>query len=128
MAQAYSPGMTVTENIVLRKDRILPLKGTVLVKKGDKVKAEDLVAETLLPGKVLPFNLANKLGITANLINQYIKIKEGDILKKGQLMAESKGFFGLFKSAVKSPIDGEVENISKITGQLLLREPRIPFQ
>lgn len=126
MAQAYSPGMTVTENIVLRKDRILPLKGTVKVKKGDKVKAEDLVAETLLPGKVVPFNLANKLGVTPNLINQYIKVKEGDILKKGQVLAESKGFFGLFKNTVKSPITGEIENISKITGQLLLREPRIP--
>jgi hypothetical protein len=126
MAQAYSPGMTVTDNIVLKKDRILPLKGTVLVKKGDKVKAEDLVAETLLPGKVMPFNLANKLGVTPNLINEYIKIKEGDKLTKGQVLAESKGFFGLFKSVVKSPLDGEVENISTITGQLLLREPRIP--
>ncbi|MFC1887478.1 hypothetical protein ACFLYK_01570 [Candidatus Cloacimonadota bacterium] len=128
MAQAYSPGMTVTENIVLRKDRILPLKGTVLVKKGDKVKAEDVVAETLLPGKVLPFNLANRLGVPVNLINEYTKVKEGDILHKGQVLAESKGFLGLFKSTVKSPIDGEVENISRITGQLLLREPRIPVQ
>jgi hypothetical protein len=128
MAQAYSPGLTVTDSTVIRKDRILPLKGTVLVKKGDKVKAEDLVAETLLPGKVVPFNLANKLGTTADLLNQYLKIKEGDILKKGQVLAESKGLFGLFKNVVKSPIDGEVENISKITGQLLLREPRIPVQ
>jgi len=128
MAQAYSPGMTVTENIVLRKDRILPLKGTVKVKVGDKVKAEDMVAETLLPGKVVPFNLANKLGVTADLIKQYIKVKEGDSLTKGQILAESKGFLGLFKSTVKSPIDGEVENISSITGQLLLREPRIPVQ
>ncbi|KQC10053.1 MAG: hypothetical protein APR54_00210 [Candidatus Cloacimonas sp. SDB] len=128
MAQAYSPGMKVTENMILKKERILPLKGTVLVKKGDKVKAEDLVAETLLPGKVIPFNLANKLGVTPNLVDQYIKIKEGDILKKGQVLAESKGFFGLFKSVVKSPLEGEVENISTITGQLLLREPRIPVQ
>ena len=60
MAQAYSPGLTVTDNIVLKKERILPLKGTVLVKKGDKVKAEDLVAETLLPGKVIPFKLSKK--------------------------------------------------------------------
>ncbi len=126
MAQAYSPGLTVTDSIVLIKDRILPLKGKVLVKKGDKVKAEDIVAETLLPGKVVPFNLANKLSIPPELVGEYVKIKEGDILKKGQLLAQTKGFFGLFKNSVKSPLDGEVENISKITGQLLLREPRIP--
>ena len=126
MAQAYSPGLTVTDSIVLIKDRILPLKGKVLVKKGDKVKAEDIVAETLLPGKVVPFNLANKLSIPPELVGEYVKIKEGDTLKKGQLLAQTKGFFGLFKTSVKSPLDGEVENISKITGQLLLREPRIP--
>lgn len=128
MAQAYSAGLTVTDNIILRKDRILPLKGTVLVKKGDKVKAEDLVAETLLPGKVVPFNLANKLGVTPNLVNEYLRVKAGDNLTKGQLLAESKGFLGLFKNSVKSPIEGEIENISSITGQMLLREPRIPVQ
>jgi hypothetical protein len=128
MAQAYSPGLTVTKSIVLKKDRILPLKGKVLVKKGDKVKAEDVVAETLLPGKVVPFNLANKLGVPAEMLEQYLKVKAGDELKKGQVMAETNGFFGLFKTAIKSPLDGEIENISKLTGQMLLREPKIPIQ
>jgi len=128
MAQAYSPGLSVTESIIIRKERILPLKGTVLVKRGDKLKAEDLVAETLLPGKVVPFNLANKLGTTAALLKEYLRIKEGDKIKKGQIIAQSKGFLGFFKTTVKSPIEGEVENISNITGQLLLREPRIPLQ
>lgn len=130
MAQAYSPGLTVTDSIVLRKERILPLKGKVVVKKGDKVKAEDLVAETSLPGNVLPLNLANKLSTTPALIMEYIKVKPGQIIAKGDILAESKGFFGigLFKSSVKSPIDGEVESISNHTGQILLREPRIPVQ
>ena len=128
MAQAYSPGLTVTDNIVLKKERILPLKGKVLVKKGDKVEAEDLVAETLLPGKVVPFNLSNKLGVTPPMHMQYVKVKAGDKIKKGDLLAQTNGFLGLFKSTVKSPIVGEIENISKITGQMLLREPKIPVQ
>jgi len=128
MAQAYSPGLTVTKSIVLKKDRILPLKGDVLVKKGDKVTAEDVVAETLLPGKVVPFKLSNKLGVPADSLDQYLKLKPGDFIKKGELIAETKGFFGLFKTSVKAPIDGEIESISKITGQMLLREPRIPIQ
>lgn len=128
MAQAYSPGLTVTKSIVLKKDRILPLKGKVLVKKGDKVKSETVVAETLLPGKVVPFKLSNKLGVPASSLDQYLKLKPGDFIKKGELIAETKGFFGFFKSSVKAPIDGEIESISKITGQMLLREPRIPIQ
>jgi len=114
----------------MRKERILPLKGQVLVKEKAKVKGEDVVAETLLPGKVLPFNLANKLGVTPSQLEKYIKIKPGDKITKQTILAENSGLFGLgiFKSEVRSPIEGEVENISAVTGQILLREPRIPVQ
>ncbi|OQY39594.1 MAG: hypothetical protein B6226_01535 [Candidatus Cloacimonetes bacterium 4572_65] len=130
MAQAYSAGLTVTENIVLKKDRILPLKGKVLVKKGDRVKADDLIAETFLPGKVVPFKLANKLGVTPQMLSQFVKVKPGDHIKKDQILAETKGLFGtgLFKVVVKSPIDGEVDSISSSTGNAVLREPKIPVQ
>jgi len=130
MGQSYSAGLTVTDSIILRKERILPLKGQVLVKKGDKVKGEDVVAETLLPGKVVPLNLANKLGVTPGQLEQYIKIKPGQALTKDTVLAETKGLFGLgiMKNEVKSPLVGEVESISALTGQVLLREPRIPVQ
>jgi biotin carboxyl carrier protein len=130
MGQAYSAGLTVTDSIVLRKDRLLPLKGSVLVKKGDKVKAEDVVAETLLPGKVVPLNLANKLGVTPAQLISYVKVKAGDQISKGTILAENKGLFGMgfMKNSVASPTDGEVESISSHTGQILLREPRIPVQ
>ncbi|MCK9328308.1 MAG: hypothetical protein PHY08_04350 [Candidatus Cloacimonetes bacterium] len=130
MSQAYSAGLAVTDSIVLKKERILPLKGKVLVNKGDKVKSDDLVAETSLPGNILPMNVANKLGITPAQVNQFIKIKAGEQIKKGQIIAEDNGFLGLgfFKSSIKSPIEGEVESVSTLTGQVMLREPRIPVQ
>ncbi|PKN74863.1 MAG: hypothetical protein CVU49_06955 [Candidatus Cloacimonetes bacterium HGW-Cloacimonetes-2] len=130
MGSSYSAGLTVTDSIILRKERILPLKGEVLVKKGDKVKAEDVVAQTLLPGKVVPLNLANKLGVTPAQLEQYIKIKPGQALTKDTILAETKGLFGLgiLKNEVRSPVEGEVESISAVTGQVLLREPRIPVQ
>lgn len=130
MGQAYSAGLTVTDSIILRKDRLLPLKGDVLVKKGDSVKAEDVVAETLLPGKVIPLNLANKLGVTPAQLAGYLKVKAGDQISKGTVLAENKGLFGLgfMKNSVTSPTDGEVESVSSHTGQVLLREPRIPVQ
>lgn len=130
MGQAYSAGLTVTDSIVLRKDRLLPLKGEVLVSKGDKVKAEDVVAETLLPGKVIPLNLANKLGVTPAQLLAYVKVKAGDQISKGTILAENKGLFGMgfMKNTVASPTDGEVESVSQHTGQILLREPRIPVQ
>ncbi|MEF3693895.1 MAG: hypothetical protein V3576_00935 [Candidatus Cloacimonadota bacterium] len=130
MGSSYSAGLTVTDSIILRKERILPLKGQVLVKKGDKVKGEDVVAQTLLPGKVVPLNLANKLGVTPAQLETYIKIKPGQQITRDTVLAETKGIFGLgfLKSEVRSPVEGEVESISAVTGQVLLREPRIPVQ
>ena len=130
MTQAYSAGLTVTDSIILRKERILPLKGTVLVKKGDKVTSDVVVAETSLPGAVLPMNIASKMNTTAELVVQYLKVTPGQEIKKGQILAEDNGLFGLgiFKSSVRSPIDGVFASVSEFTGQAMLGEPRIPVR
>ena len=127
MAQAYTPGLTITKSIILRKDRILPLKGDVIVKIGDKVTADDNVAKTDLPGDVIPINIANKLGIPPTDVLSKMQKKEGEKIKKDEPLAMTTSMFGLFKSIVKSPITGKVENISSITGQVLLREPPVPI-
>ena len=41
-------------------------------------------------------------------------------------MAEYRSFFGLFKHTVTSPVDGVVEMVSTVTGQVTLRQPPIP--
>lgn len=128
MAHAYTPGLKVTKAIKLRKERRLPLPGEVVVKIGDEVKAEDVVAKTELPGNVQPLNVAGLLSIPPEDVPQVMLKKEGDPIKKDEVIAQSKGFFGLFKSTVKSPVDGVVESISTITGQVILREPPIPVQ
>jgi len=125
LAQAYTPGLRITENTVIRRERRLPLQGDVLVKKGDRVKARDIVARTFLPGDVTPLNVASKMGCGAGEVPGIMLKKEGDTVKKGELLAESKGLFGLFKTRVTSPIDGSIEIISRVTGQVQLRgEPR----
>ena len=43
MAHAYTPGLKVTENLLVRKRRILPLKGEVIVKVGDKLNPNEPV-------------------------------------------------------------------------------------
>ena len=66
MAHAYTPGLRVTERAVVRKERRLPLKGDVLVARGDTVSARTVVARTLLPGNIQTVNLASSLGIEPN--------------------------------------------------------------
>ncbi len=128
MGKSFSQGLAVSDSTIVRKERILPLKGEVKVKKGDKVTADQIVAVTMLPGKVVPINLANKLGVTPNLIEQYLKVKEGDQITKGHILAQTNGILGMFKTTVRSPTEGEVQSISRHTGQVLLNEPRIPVE
>ena len=128
MASAYTPGLKIVARTLVEKDRRLPLKGDVHVKKGDRVTAESVVASTNLPGNVYPVNIANMMGCEAREITDFLVKKEGDFLEKDEVIAESQGFFGFFKSYVRSPIRGTVESLSTVTGQAILREPPIPVE
>jgi hypothetical protein len=128
MAHAYTPGLKVARGMTLMKIRRLPLPGTITVQQGQKVSAETAVARTELPGQVRSLNVASLLGIQPEEIHQNMLKKEGDSIEKDEIIASSKGLFGLFKSQCKSPIDGSVESISKITGQVMLRKPEIPVE
>jgi hypothetical protein len=123
MAHSYTPGLTVTERTTVRRRRILPLPGSVLVQVGDAVRADTGVARAELPGKVVPLNLANQLGIAPDEINDYLVKKEKDSVQKDDVLAENKPFIKWFKTEIRSPITGTVESVSTITGQILLREP-----
>jgi len=128
MAHAYTPGLKVSEKAVIRKERKLPLWGDVLVNKGDRVQAEDVVARALLPGPVHPKNLAGELGIPPSELKNALIVNKGESIKKGQVIARARVFFGLFKVEAISPIDGYLEDFSEITGQVILRENPIPVE
>ncbi|HPZ10010.1 MAG TPA: hypothetical protein PL110_18105 [Candidatus Eremiobacteraeota bacterium] len=128
MAHAYTPGLRVVEKTIIYKERRLPLRGTVLVKKGDKVQYDKIVARTELPGNVHMMNVVNKLNITPGEIKDCMLKKEGDPIKRDEVLAKSSSFFGLFKSICNSPINGSVESISTVTGQVVLREAPIPVE
>ncbi|GIW73252.1 MAG: hypothetical protein KatS3mg102_2794 [Planctomycetota bacterium] len=128
MGHAYTPGLRVARRTRVRKRRTLPLPGTVRVEVGERVRADQVVAETHLPGDVHSVNVVNRLGITPSEIREYMLKQEGDPVRKGEPIARAKAFFGLLKTEVPSPIDGSVETISTVTGQVLLRTPPKPVQ
>jgi hypothetical protein len=128
MAHAYTPGLRVTELTALRKERILPLQGEVLVREGDRVTAEQVVARTELPGNVHSVNVANLLSVLPDEVPSKMEKREGETVAPDDVIARNSTLFGLFKSVAKSPVRGFVENVSSVTGQVLLREPPIPVE
>ena len=128
MAHAYTPGLKVTEGMTIEKERRLPLEGEVLVEAGATVQAEDVVAKADLPGNVQLLNVANLLSVPAEEITEYMLKPVGETIVKDEIIATTKGLFGLFKSQARSPIDGTIEAVSDVTGQVILREPPIPVE
>ena len=128
MAHSYTPGLKVLHHIKLNKNRRLPIKGEVFKKKGEQVEAEDIVARTNLPGNVHMLKVANLLNVSPADMADVINIKIGEEVIKGDVIAQNSGLFGLFKSEVKSPMDGTIESISDVTGQIAIRDKPIPVE
>ncbi len=128
MAHAYTPGLTVTKAATVRRERRLPIPGQVTTKKGAQVAATDTVARTELPGNVQTVNVANLLGLLPEDLERSLAKKEGEAIQKGEMLAFNKTFFGLFTSRVQAPVTGTVETVSKVTGNVILREPPIPLE
>ena len=128
MSRSYTPGLKILARTKIIKKRQLPMKGNVHLKIGDIVKSDTIVASTELPGNVQMLNVANKLNIEPENVPECMLVELDESISKGQIIAESKGIFGMFKSQLKSPIDGTLANVSEITGQAILSEPPIPVE
>jgi len=128
MANAYTPGLKVSEKTVIAKERRLPLMGDVLVKKGSRVKYSEIVAKTELPGNVELINVVNRLSIDPKEIRDFMLKKEGDKVRKGEAIAQSSSFFGMFTTACPAPCEGTIESISCATGQVVLRQNPTPVE
>jgi hypothetical protein len=124
----YTPGLKVVRQVRHRVRRVLPIAGDVLVKAGDRVDAEQIVAQTFMPGDVTPLNLAGALSMAPAEVKGALLKQEGEKVAVGEVLARTKGIFGLFKNEYRSKSAGTLESVSAVTGQLILRGEPIPVQ
>lgn len=128
MAHAYTPGLKVKRFTIVSKTRRLPIPGEVLVKEGDTLTHDQVVARTQVPGEVHLINVANALGVDPEEMGEFMLKKLKEQVTENELIAKRTSFFGLFKSFVYAPSDGTIELISEVTGQVALREPYVPVE
>lgn len=99
------------------------------MKVGDQVTPETVVARASLPGVLQTVRLADSLGVEAKDAASFLKVNLGDPVSKGQIIAEGKKLFGLFKApTAECGFDGVLESVSDVTGNALIREPSIPIE
>ena len=127
--KAYAPGLKVVERCRHRCRRVLPIPGEVLVRVGDRVEPRDPVAQTQLPGVIVPINLAQRLGVPPGEIPTLMAGRPvGTVVRAGERLAESAGLFGWFRRSFDCPVDGTIEVVSGVTGQVMVRGPDRPVQ
>ena len=128
MGTAYTPGLTVSSHTTIKKVRRLPLKGDVLVSVGEVVGPDTIVARALLPGIMQTLKVASHLGVEPADVPAALLVKVGDSVQKGDIIARTKGLWGMFKSEAKSTASGVVELVSPVTGNVGVREAPSPVQ
>ena len=127
-AHAYAPGLKVKRAMTVDKTRRLPILGEVLVNLGDTVEHETITARTEISGNPEIVKTSMLLGVEPEDLPRYMLKKVGDNVDEGENLAYYSAFFGLIKKAVASPIDGTVESVSDVTGQVILRGKPIPVE
>lgn len=129
LGSAYTPGLTVSGDIIVRRTRRLPIKGETVVDVGQAVDPDTVVARAMLPGILQTIKLAEKLGVEPKDAIAMLKVKPGDPVEEGMLVAEGKKFLGMFAApSVTCEYVGTVESSSEVTGNMLIREPSIPIE
>ncbi|MDX1932206.1 MAG: hypothetical protein SFU56_06350 [Capsulimonadales bacterium] len=128
MGSAYTPGLTVSEDTIISKTRRLPLKGTVLVERGQEVAPDTVVARADLPGIMHSVKAASILGCDPEDVPHSLLVQVGDPVTRGQVIARTTGLWGLFKSEAKATTTGTVEIVSPVTGNVGIRETPTPIE
>ncbi len=103
----------------VRRDRMLPIKGRILVNIGAHVNANDVVAEADQPGEHVILDVRRMLNIhRIEEAQQLIRYKPGEKVEKGDILAQVGG---IIPRVVRAPTDGKVKGIYR--GQVVLETP-----
>jgi hypothetical protein len=99
----------------LRRMRLLPVPGKVLVRKGQKVSATDVVAETNLAPEHLLIDAARGLGLPVQETDTHLQRRAGDDVMDGDILA---GPVGLGRRVIRAPKSGKIVFAGE--GQILM--------
>jgi hypothetical protein len=97
------------------RERLLPIKGTVLARMGQKVSAADVVAEAVWAREHIFLDITRTFHVSPDQADKLIRCKEGDRLPAGAIVASSGG---LVPRTVKAPRESRV--LASGGGQVLL--------
>ncbi|MBL8055562.1 MAG: hypothetical protein JNK29_02635 [Anaerolineales bacterium] len=106
---AYIPPTShITLLATLRRERLLPVPGEVLVAAGQHVETGDIVARAELADHHRLIDVARALGVPREKAADFLTKAEGEQVKKGEPIAIRKTWLGLSTRREVSPVDGRL--------------------
>ncbi|MCJ7584193.1 MAG: hypothetical protein MUO30_05430 [Anaerolineales bacterium] len=99
----------------LRRERLLPIPGRVVVRLDQKVMPVDVIAEANFGQEHILLDVVAGLGVSEEIADTLVQVRTGDRVEEGQIVA-ARG--GLFRKNVRSPRSGRVVAVG--SGQILL--------
>ncbi len=107
----------------IRRERVLPVPGKVLVHSGQRVSATDIIAEAHLTQKHLLLDVSGMLGISADQADKVLKVSADQVVGEGDILA---GPVGIIPRIVRAPQPGRIIYCNE--GQILFEAESQPFQ
>jgi hypothetical protein len=107
----------------IRRERLLPVPGRVVARRGQHITPSDVVAEAIIEPEHILLDIGRGLGMPAKETDQYLACKGGDQVAVGDVLA---GPVGVARRVVRAPYDGVV--VVAGDGQLLLQIDTPPFE
>jgi hypothetical protein len=99
----------ISPSMKVHRNRVLPINGTVTVRKGQKVNEKDIVAEATLPSHHILIDVVQAFGLAdPKLAASFIKRNAGEMLGEHDIIAETGG---LFSRIIRTPKPGKVITI-----------------
>jgi hypothetical protein len=111
----YPPETRVSPLTTIKRERMLPVPGEVVVQVGQRVEPWDAVAQAAVPGGYRIVDVARALRVREENIKEYLLKAEGDDIEAGEPIAVRHRFF---RRAVRSPVNGFLAAIG--TGRVLI--------
>ncbi len=108
---------------LIRRTRLLPAPGRVLVNAGQKVNATDIIADARLSTQHLVLDVGRGLGMAAEQTDKFITRKVGEEINEGDVIA---GPVGVFPRTVRAPKSGRIVALGG--GQVLLELAGAPYE
>ena len=108
---------------IIQKQRVLPIPGKVVVRKGQRVGPRDVIAEGDLTPEHILLNIAKGLSVSIDQADALIQCVVDDDVNEGDLIA---GPIGITRRVVRAPVNGKIKLAGN--GQVLIQVDKLPSQ